>query len=76
MLLEELTGEYLGENVRRVVVGGHVAHLNLTRATHFTHLEQLAVDVPGMLRGSVTVAQVVSPLVVSAHVNRSVYLVA
>eukprot|EP00964_Phaeocystis_antarctica_P019207 scaffold10603_cov40-Phaeocystis_antarctica.AAC.1 len=34
MLLEELTGEDLGENVRRVVVGGHVAHLNLTRAAH------------------------------------------
>ena len=61
MLLEELTREDFGKDVRRVVVCRHVAYANLSGAALLSHLEQLTVDVPRVLRGSETVEWLALP---------------
>ena len=66
VLLKGLPGEHLGEDVGAVLVGGHVAHADLAGAAQLAHLVQLAVDVPGVLRRRIAVAQVVGALVVGA----------
>ena len=66
MLFEELTSEDLGEDVRRVVVCRHVAYANLSGAALLSHLEQLTVDVPRVLRGSETVTEIVRPFVIGS----------
>eukprot|EP00964_Phaeocystis_antarctica_P134590 scaffold98853_cov39-Phaeocystis_antarctica.AAC.1 len=76
MLLEELTREDFGKDVRRVVACRHVAYANLSGAALLSHLEQLTVDVPRVLRGSETVAEIVRPFAIGTHVYRLVHLVA
>ena len=50
VLLERLPLEDLGEEVRGVLVGRDVLHLHDAGTPHLAQLEELAVDVAGMLR--------------------------
>ena len=64
VLLERLPLEDLGEEVRGVLVGRDVLHLHDAGTPHLAQLEELAVDVAGMLRRGILVAQLPRPLVV------------
>ena len=67
MLLERLPLENFGEQVRGILVGRDVLHLNDAGAPHLAQLEELAVDVARVLRARVLVAQLVGALVVGLH---------
>ena len=49
VLLEDLSREDLGEQVRRVLVRRYVAHLDRARTAHLPHLELLAVNVAAVV---------------------------
>ena len=57
MLLERLPREDLGEQVRRVVRSADVLHVDEAQPAQLPHLEELAVDVPRILRRGEAVAQ-------------------
>ena len=62
--IERLPLKDLGEEVRGVLIGRDVLHLNDAGTPHLAQLEELAIDVAGVLRRRVLVAQLPRPLVV------------
>ena len=67
VLLERLPLQDLREQVRGILVGRDVLHLNDAGTPHLAQLEQLAVDVASVLRARVFVAQLIRALVVGLH---------
>ena len=57
MLLERLPLEDLGEEVRGVLVGRDVLHLHDAGTPHLAQLEELAIDVAGMLHAREAMAE-------------------
>jgi len=76
VLLERLLVEDLGEEVGRVLGGGHVRDGHDAEAAELAHLEELAVDVARVLSRVEAVAEVVGGLVVGVDLDRLINLVA
>ena len=69
MLLERLAREYLSEQVRGVSLAGDMAYDHTTRAAELPHLEELSIDVSGVLSGRVPVSQVERRLAIGMDVH-------
>ena len=67
---------HLGEEVGGVLVGRDVLHLNDAGTPHLAQFEELAIDVAGVLRRRVLVAQFPRPLVVGLDHHITLALVA
>ena len=69
VLLEDLATQDLGEEVGRILVGRDVLHVGEAGPSKLPHLEELAIHVSRVLRGSVPVAKVICSLTVGTNLN-------
>ena len=72
MLLKHLPAKDLGEQVSWVGVARDVTQIDAASTTQLTHLEQFAIDVTRVLRGSKAVAQVMRTFVICETLDGSI----
>ena len=68
VLLKLVTAEDLGEQIGRVVLGRYLLDDDDAGAAQLAHLEQLAIDVPCVLRRREAMTQVVSSLIIRGNI--------